>query len=76
MLRSIETTATVEEDGTVTLRLPPSVPPGVHRVVLVIEEDEAPSPRVRPPLTFSRYPVGFTDPTFTARREEIYDDER
>jgi len=37
-MRSIETTVTVSTDGTLTLQLPADIPPGQHRVVLVIDE--------------------------------------
>jgi hypothetical protein len=32
------TTITVSEDGAATVQVPPDVPPGIHRVVLEIEE--------------------------------------
>lgn len=35
---TIETVATIEEPGTLTARVPPSVVQGEHRVVIVIEE--------------------------------------
>jgi len=37
-MRSIETTVTVSADGKLTLQLPADIPPGQHRVVLVIDE--------------------------------------
>ena len=37
-MRTIEATARVGEDGTLTVRVPPDVSPGEHKVVLVIEE--------------------------------------
>ena len=40
-MRTIEVTARVNEDGTLTVRVPPDVTPGEHRVVLVIEEQVA-----------------------------------
>lgn len=40
-MKTIETTATVNSDGTMTLQAPPDVAPGEHRVVLVIDENIA-----------------------------------
>ncbi|GAB1541839.1 hypothetical protein NUACC21_45120 [Scytonema sp. NUACC21] len=37
-MRSIETIANVSPDGTLTVQLPYDVPPGNHRVVVVIDE--------------------------------------
>ena len=37
-MRTIETTATVTNDGKMTVQLPPDIPEGEHRVVVVIEE--------------------------------------
>jgi hypothetical protein len=68
-MRAIETTVRVDADGTASLSLPASVPPGEHRAVLVID-DEPEAPR-QPPSPFSTYPVGLAVPT-TFRREELY----
>ena len=38
-MRTIEATATVSPDGTLTVRVSTDVPPGEHRVVLVIDGD-------------------------------------
>jgi hypothetical protein len=37
-VRTIETTATVRPDGTLVATVPPDVPPGEYRAVLVLEE--------------------------------------
>ena len=37
-MRTLELTANVDEDGILTVVLPPDIAPGAHRVVLVIEE--------------------------------------
>ena len=37
-MRTIETTATVAPDGTLTVQVPPDVMPGMHRIVLVIND--------------------------------------
>ena len=44
-MRTIEATGRVSEDGTLTVRVPPDVTPGDHKVVLLIDEDAA-SPTV------------------------------
>jgi len=48
-MKTIETTALVTPDGelTITLQTPPDVPPGQHRVVVVI--DEQPAAGLEPP---------------------------
>ena len=72
-MRTIETTAQVGEDRTLVVQLPPDIPPGPHRVVVVIEEQPAERPK-REPLTFSNYDVGIVDPNFSYRREDLYGD--
>jgi hypothetical protein len=37
-MRTIETTATVSPEGMLVVQVPSDIPPGDHRVVLVIEE--------------------------------------
>jgi hypothetical protein len=74
-MRTIETTVTVGADRKLSVQLPEEVPPGTHRVVLVIETAGAPEP-ARSPLTFSAYPVGLASDEFTFRREDLYDDGR
>jgi hypothetical protein len=69
-MRTIETTVTVAENGTATLKLPPDVPAGQHRAVVVLEE-HAVQEGPRPPLRLSAYPVGLATTT-TFRREELY----
>lgn len=72
-MRTIETTATISDDGTLIAHGVDGVAPGEHRIVVLI--DDAPATEdLRPPLSFARYPAGFVDPTFTVRREDIYDD--
>ena len=41
---TIETVATITEEGTITARVPGHVPPGEHRVVIVV--DDSPLRRV------------------------------
>ena len=70
-MRTIETIVTVDEHGMATLRMPPDVTPGDHKVVVVI--DEATRRRALPGL--SSHDVGPWPEGFTASREEIYGDD-
>ena len=70
-MQTIETTATVLPDGTMVVSVPPTIVPGRHRVVVVIEENVAePDALGLRPLPLDGWPV---DATF--RREEIYGDD-
>lgn len=44
-MKSIETLATLAEDGTLTAKIPPLIAPGEHQVVIVIDEREPRSMR-------------------------------
>lgn len=70
---TIDTVAKVSGEGELLVKVPSTVPPGEHRVIIVVD---APRQKDAKPLEFSVYPVGLlTDTTF--RREDIYgDDER
>ncbi len=72
-MRTIETVVTVDEHGMATLRMPPDVTPGEHKVVVVIDE----ATRRRAPLVFSSHDVGpwplAAGETFG--REDLYDDD-
>jgi hypothetical protein len=73
-MKTIETVLTVDERGMATLRMPPDIKPGEHKVVMVIEEErKAP----RKPLSFPRHDVGPWpfDPNESFRREDLYDDD-
>ena len=74
-MRTIEATATIRPDRTLTVQVPPDIAPGEHHIVVVIDEQPT-VPAPRPPLQFAAYPVGLTAPERTFRREELYDDER
>ena len=73
-MRTIETTAEVGPDGKLVVQLPPDIPPGPHRVVVVVEEQPAERPK-REPMTFSAYDVELIDPNMTFRREDLYGDD-
>lgn len=76
-MKSMQTTATVSVDGKLVVQLPLSIPPGEHRVLLVIEEGAGPAKaRIsKPPLALNvlRWEAWPADSTF--RREDIYGDE-
>ena len=76
-MQTIETTATVTPEGTLTVAVPPTIAPGPHRVVVVIEETITAGEPVAAreaitlrPLLLAGWPA---DATFG--REEIYGDD-
>ena len=71
-MKTIETILTVGADGKASLQLPPEIPPGEHRAVLVIEEQ--PATKERPPLDFPVIDVGAWPEDLSLRREDMYDD--
>ena len=74
-MKTIETVATVTEDGKLTVPAPPGIAPGKHRVVVVIEESVAPAAR-REPLQLHVLDLsGAWPPSCTFRREDLYDDD-
>ncbi len=72
-MKTIETTAIVTPEGTMTVQVPPGISPGEHQVVVVIDEHPIVKKK-RPPLKFSAYPVGLVSEKMTFRREGIYGD--
>jgi hypothetical protein len=73
-MRTIEMTAEVGEDRKLVVQLPSDVPPGPHRVIVVVEEQPTGRPK-REPLKIQTFDVGIVDPNFTYRREDIYGDD-
>ena len=72
-MRTIETVATIAEDGTLSAKAPPDIPPGTHKVVIVIDEvvvDHEP----RLPLDLPEFHVGPWPEGLSLRREDMYDD--
>ncbi|GIV75725.1 MAG: hypothetical protein KatS3mg050_0119 [Litorilinea sp.] len=69
-MKTIHTTATVQADGTMVLKAPPDVPPGEHRVILMIEEtthNGSPS--------LDNFPIDDPGPwpeDLSLRREDLY----
>lgn len=71
-MRTIETTAVVTPEHTLTIQLPVDVPLGAHRVVLVIDNGDQAAPKR---LDLKPYNIGLVDPNFTFRREDLYGDD-
>ena len=69
----LDTQGTVTADGelAVRVRLPQSIPPGEHRVVVVIEGPPAPKPG---PLNLPLLHTDSWPANLPLRREELYDD--
>ncbi len=75
-MRTIETTAVVNADHTVTLTLPEDIPPGPVKLVLVVEAEPAPPPApARLTDGWHLLDVGPWPEGFTVSREQIYDDD-
>ena len=71
-MRTIETTATVTNDGKITVQVPPDILPGEHRVVVVIDEQLV--KKERPPLDLLAHDYGPWPADLSLRREDMYDD--
>lgn len=67
-MRTIETNAIVEADHKVILTLPDDIPPGQHRIILVIDIPAESSSFSLPVLDLGSWPDNFS-----ASREAIYD---
>lgn len=72
-MKTIQTTATVTEEGKLIVQVPADISPGEHQIVIVIDETSA-EQQQRLPLKFSDYPVGLRKDNFTFRREDLYSD--
>jgi len=72
-MRTIEMTATVTNDGKMTVQLPPDISEGEHRVVVVIEEQPVKKGK-RPPLDFPVISVGSWPENLSLRRVDMYDE--
>lgn len=74
---AIETIATVEEDGKLTIQTPSTIAAGQHRVVVVIYEVSAPvpGPGAFPEMAVFRAQLGVT-PRATNSVVEMRDEER
>jgi hypothetical protein len=85
-MRTIETTAVVTAEHTVTIQLPTDIPPGERRIVVVIENrssaDESSSAQATAGAkvgsftgTWPVHDLGPWPEGFTVRREDIYGDD-
>ena len=76
-LRTIEATAVVTAEGTLTVRVPPDIPPGEHQVVITIGDAPAPAPTGDPeaPLVLHTFNLDAWPADARFRREDIYDDD-
>jgi hypothetical protein len=74
-MRTIETTAVVTPEHTITVQLPPDIPPGSHRVVVVIERNGTAPPPVVSWREWAPHNTGPVDPANTFRREDLYGDD-
>lgn len=72
-MQELVTTATVDEQGDLDLHLHTDLPPGKHRVRLVIEDGEATAP-TRQQFEFPILSVGEVLPGFSLHREDFYDE--
>ena len=88
-LITVQTTARVTPEGTLTARVPPSVCPGEHQVVLVLEAAETPAEPRKPaeedveaeeepetigPFGIRVHSVGPWPEGLSLRREDMYGD--
>jgi hypothetical protein len=75
-MRTIETTAVVTPEHTITVNVPEDIPPGDVRVVVVVENSR-PQPTPGPSLTanWNIVDLGPWPEGFTASREELYGDD-
>jgi hypothetical protein len=77
-MKTIETTAEVAENGTLTVRVPSDIAPGPHRVVVVIDEqpavDGTMSSAESPAQAFPVHDLGPWPEDLSLRREDMYDD--
>ncbi len=70
-MKIIDTTAIVTPEGTVTVQVPPGIPPGEYRLLLVIDEQRIVLAK-RPPLKFPVDRYGPWPEDLSLRREDMY----
>jgi hypothetical protein len=84
-MRTIETNATVDEQGNLVIPMPGDIPQGEHRVVVVIDvpeeqpeqpKEEAEKLKTWPPPGFKVFEANLVDPQNTLRRKDLYDTDR
>ncbi len=69
-MKTIETVAKVDNNGILTAQVPPEIPPGEHKVVLVVEISQP--EKKRPPLDFPVHRVRPWPEGLSLRREDFY----
>lgn len=74
-MRTIETTAVVTPERTVTVQLPADFPPGPCRVVVIPAPPSAPDGGESIPLDLPIRDLGPWPEGFTVSREQIYGDD-
>jgi hypothetical protein len=73
-MRTIETTATITAEGTLTVQVPPDIPPGPHHIVVWIDDQPAlPDARQRHDVPVLH--VGAWPADLSLRREDMYGDD-
>lgn len=85
-MRTIETKATVDEQGNLVIPMPATIPRGEHRVVVVIDVPEEVAPPIEPeevkaekkwpPPGLKVFQADLVDPNNTLRRKDLYDTDR
>lgn len=73
-MKAIETHGIVHPDGQLSVRVPPDIAPGEHKVVVVIDEE----PTDRPQRSITAFPVIDPGPwpaDLSLKREDIYGDD-
>jgi len=73
-MRTIETTATITAEGTLTVQVPPDILPGPHHIVVWID-DQPGLPDTRARHDFPVIHVGAWPADLSLRREDMYDDD-
>lgn len=73
-MRTIETTATITAEGTLTVQVPPDITPGPHHIVVFID-DQPGLPEARPLHDFPVIHVGAWPADLSLRREDMYGDD-
>ena len=73
-MKTIEGTAIVTGDRRLTIRAraPDGLPPGEHRVVLVVEDAAIGEVRERTCEDWPVHDAGLTTPSLSLRREDLY----
>jgi len=74
-MRTIETTATITAEGTLTVQVPPDIPPGPHHIVVWIDDDHPALPDARQRHDVPVLHVGAWPADLSLRREDMYDDD-